>query len=394
MNEVAYSFFDGAAGAFQSERLLQAPQQNQEEQQQQQQYVPTPIESNQEQPFQGGEQNQQQNYYPPQPPQSDELDPNNQQRTELNTPRSGKYYTYTDQTFYDEILTTLHGFEKGKINGATDVGVSDAMASFGFNSILFTVLMVTYEVVYRLMPSIYASRKLHVTDDKKVLELPKSILPLSWVPTVFNASWTTVRNCGGLDAYFFLRFIRLCFRITFVSSCWGMIVLWPVFAGGGGAATGWYYFSMANVPNSSWRLWFPTGFMVLLTIYILFAMDEEFRHYLKLRMEYLAGNVSDELDPQTQHSLIVEELPKELRSDKALYDYFDKMFPNDVHTASVVVNVPDLEKVAAKRKRTGRRLEKSLAYHEATGVRGEHIVGRKRCRLFGIEAFPLKSFGG
>lgn len=151
---------------------------------------------------------------------------------------------------------------------------------------------------------------------------------------------------------------------------------------------------MANVSNSSWRLSFPTGFMILLTVYVLSAMDEEFRHYLDVRMEYLAGGVYDGLDAQAQYSLTVEELPKELRSDKALYSYFDKLFPGLVHNASVVLNVPDLDKVNAKRKRTVRRLEKSVTYHEATGVRGTHIVGRKRCMISGIETFPLRSFGG
>ena len=173
-----------------------------------------------------------------------------------------------------------------------------------------------------------------------------------------------------------------------------MIVLWPVFATGNGGATGWYYFSMANVTNNSWRLWVPTGFMILLTIYVLFAMNEEYRHYLDLRMQYLAEGDSDDMNPQAQHSVMVEELPKELRSDTALKSYFDTVFPGKVHSASVVLNIPELEKISAKRKRTARRLEKSIAYHKATGVRGTHVVGRKRCRFCGIETFPIRSFGG
>jgi len=363
MDGVAYQMFDGAAGFGlpSPERLLQI--------QEDQQHPP-----------------QEQQYYPAAEQQPGHFN------GDLNTHR-GHYYE--DQNFYNEILSKMHGFGDGEVNGATDVGVSDAMASFGFNSFLFIFLMVTYEIVSRMVPSVYRSRKLHVSDDSKVVDIPHSILPLSWVPAVLETSWMTVRKCGGLDSYFFLRFIRMCFRITFVSGLWGMIVLWPVFATGNQGATGWYFFSMANIGNASWRLWFPTCFMILLTIYVLFVMNEEFRHYLDLRMQYLAeGDAAGELNPQAQHSLIVEELPRELRSDTALYEYFDKLFPGQVHSARVVLNIPDLEKVSAKRKRTARRLEKSIAYHEAAGIRGTHVVGTKRCTFLGIETFPIRSFKG
>jgi len=367
MNDIVYHDFDGAAGPGDLSRLLPG-------QGGQGQYYP-PTQQQQQQ----NQQQPQQVYYPP-------ADPN------VERPPSHNQY-YSDQTFYNEVLSSLHGFGGGEINGATDVGVSDAMASFGFNSFLFIFLMIGYEVVSRLAPSVYASRKLHVSDDRKVVDIPKSILPFSWVPTIFGTSWLTVRKCAGLDAYFFLRFIRMCFRITFVSGLWGMVVLWPVFASGDGGATGWYYFSMANVLNGDWRLWFPTGFMVLLTIYVLFAMNEEFQHYLDLRMQYLADGDSD-MNPQVQHSLIVEEIPKALRSDIALYSYFDTLFPGRIHSAAVVLNIPDLEKVAAKRKRANRRLEKSMAYLEAKGARSTHVVGRKRFRICGIETFPVRSLGG
>ena len=88
-----------------------------------------------------------------------------------------------------------------------------------------------------------------------------------------------------------------------------------------------------------------------------------------------------------------------------------------VHSASIVLNIPDLEKIAAKRKRAVRRLEKryddvtislcvgllcpyslflsySIAYYEAKGKRGTHVVGRKRFRCFGVETFPIFGFGG
>jgi len=355
MNDIVYQTFDGAAG-------FELPSPDVRHQQQEQPYYPAD-----QQPVQ---------FNP---------DAHQQER--------GHYYE--DQAFYNEILSKMHGFGSNEVEGATDVDVSDVMVSFGFNSFLFIFLIISYEIVSRMVPSVYQSRKLHVSDDSKVVDIPYSILPLSWVPAVLSTSWLTVRKCGGLDSYFFLRFIRMCFRITFVSGLWGMCTLFPVFGTGNQGATGWYFFSMANIGNASWRLWFPTSFMILLTIYVLFVINEEYRHYLDLRMQYLAeGDNAGELNAQPQHSLIVEEIPRELRSDTALYEYFDNLFPGQVHSACVVLNIPDLEKVCAKRKRTVRRVEKSIAYQEATGTRATHVIGTKRCTFLGIETFPLKTFGG
>ena len=55
-------------------------------------------------------------------------------------------------------------------------------------------------------------------------------------------------------------------------------------------------------------------------------MNEEYKHYLELRMQYLSEGDID-MNPQTQHSLMVEEIPRELRSDRALFQYFDTLYP-------------------------------------------------------------------
>ena len=61
---------------------------------------------------------------------------------------------------------------------------------------------------------------------------------------------------------------------------------------------------------------------------MLHVINEEYQHYLDLRMTYLSEGDVD-MNPQTQHSLIVEEIPHELRSEKALYQYFDTLYPGE-----------------------------------------------------------------
>jgi Cytosolic domain of 10TM putative phosphate transporter len=89
---------------------------------------------------------------------------------------------------------------------------------------------------------------------------------------------------------------------------------------------------------------------------------------------------------------MVENIPVELRSDRALYDYFDQLFPGKIHSASVVLNLPDLEAVSARCHRVCERLEKSIAYYEANGERPTHYVGVPRLTLLGIQSPPLSCF--
>lgn len=155
----------------------------------------------------------------------------------------------------------------GPVHGATDIEVSAVITSLGVNTVIFLLVLSLYEVVWRMVPSVYRSNR---RNTKAILSTDKGgstsslPLPFSWVPSIMRVSWSQVRHLCGMEAYFFLRYIRLCFQVTAVSGLWGTVVLWPIYASGGNGAHGWYHLSMANLESGSWRLWFPTMFMCFL----------------------------------------------------------------------------------------------------------------------------------
>ena len=117
-------------------------------------------------------------------------------------------------------------------------------------------------------------------------------------------------------------------------------------------------------------------------------MKQEYRHFLELRQDFLARG-SAHVHPQHHYSLMVENIPYEMRSERALHEYFEKLFPGKVHSTSIVMKVPDLEEASMRCLRTCRRLEKSIAYLHATGKRATHIVGRGRLSVLGVEMEPF-----
>lgn len=129
-------------------------------------------------------------------------------------------------------------------------------------------------------------------------------------------------------------------------------------------------------------------------------MNVEYKHYVECRMEFLAKGDAH-VDSQQRYSLLVEEIPRQLRSDGALKEYFQQLFPGmkkqstcmphpqprqwkltklanslgKVASTSIVMKVPDLDELCNRRDKVLKRLEKCEAIKEATGRRPAHRVG-------------------
>lgn len=231
-------------------------------------------------------------------------------------------------------------------------------------------------------------RKRTEKESYKLPDVYKSEIPFEWIKPVFNVSWKQVRELCGLDAYFYLRYIRMGLKVTSVSALWSSLILFPVYASGQNGASGWYFFSMANVSQGSPIIWVSVVFLYLFSGFVLFVIKQEYKHFVELRLDFLGKG--DSTDPQHHYSVMVENIPKELKSDSALYSYFDKLFPGKVHSANIILRVPELEALSRRKLRVTRRLEKSIAHFEATGIRPTHITGRCRTMICGIESTPVK----
>ncbi|GMH72624.1 hypothetical protein TrST_g9881 [Triparma strigata] len=307
---------------------------------------------------------------------------------------------------------------KENITAISDVGVEAVILSCYLNGIVFLICGLAFEILRRWLPTIYNGSSYHKPSSRQPPPLPSSLRPSSiWTlwTTVHAVPWHNVLECAGLDAYMFLRYIRLCGRVTSVSAFWGMIILGTVYGTAGGGETGWYRMSMKNIPpiddsppdaddddaaapinhqydaENGLRLWVTVTFMYMLTFYVIYLLSEEYKHFVELRMVYLAKGDPD-ITPQHHYSLRIEDIPPKLKSEKSLFRYFDKLFPGKVHSVSVVLNIPEMDKVMGRRERVRRRLEKAVAIEQATGEAAEHFVGRARCLCCGIESSPIIPF--
>jgi Late exocytosis, associated with Golgi transport/Cytosolic domain of 10TM putative phosphate transporter len=345
-----------------------------------------------------------------------------------DTSYSDSYYGSQSSSSYDSFF---NNYTDPNFSAAKDVSVDAVVASLYFNALAFVCLMIFYELLRHVLPAVYSSKKRldfvnsqqqqhqpsspppssssngtptldattttttttsttdpnHPTStDDDVLNLPDE-RPLDWIRPVLGVPWNTVREMVGLDGYFFLRYIRMNVRITAISTFWIFLIVVPVYYFGGNNETsstsGWYRISAANLSSKSNLMWIPCIVMYFFTGFIFFVIQQEYEHYFNIRQDFLAKG-STHVHPQHHYSVIVENIPDIYQSDVALAKYMESLFPDSVHSAVVVLNVPDLNDASSKCMRSCRRLEKSIAFWHATGKRPTHIVGRGRIRLLGI----------
>ena len=185
---------------------------------------------------------------------------------------------------------------------------------------------------------------------------------LKWVKEINSLKEKEVARLIGLDAYMLLRFTRICRNICFFGVFWGCVILCPIYYTGENTddAEGFYRLTLANVVQSSNRLWAPVVYMYVFSLYFMFLLHKEFARFIKLRAKFFQeGDPS--FSPQTRYSVMVEGIPPACRSSPALKEFFESLFPNNVHSAHVCLRIDDLEHAVSERQEVCERLEKDIA---------------------------------
>lgn len=155
----------------------------------------------------------------------------------------------------------------------------------------------------------------------------------------------------------------------FLTLC-GVAFLVPLYATAGGGLSGWARFTMANIPfqPSAYELWAPVIFAYIFSAYYCRLMQKEYINFMQRRVQYLRA-VDSDTPTQTYYTIMVERVPAVLRSHQSLTAFFDKLFPLQVHSVEIALDLNELDSLAATRRQVRNRLERAIAYWRATNQR-------------------------
>lgn len=197
-----------------------------------------------------------------------------------------------------------------------------------------------------------------------------------WIPNLWRLSDDDMMQIAGLDAYVYLRFVKMMFKIGIACSC-GLVLLLPVYvtAVGNKGVVGINKYSMGNIEQGGLRLWASVGVAYIFTLIFLVYIHREYENFAKARTKFFRG-VDKTLPPQMSYTVIVENVPSEYRSSEKLQEFFDNLFPGEVLFASMAVHLESLNELVKERHDLLVKLEQAHAEWEANGRKSRPKVAK------------------
>ena len=209
------------------------------------------------------------------------------------------------------------------------------------------------------------SPKLRLKRDR--VPVPYTMGFMTWIPHTISISDKELLILVGMDAYIFLRYIRLLCKVMITCSAVSLLILLPIYR------VSWdltklspLTFTMFSAGSPSKALWAPFSLFWLFCIMTIYLLHKEYEYCSYLRQLYMKmGDAS--IPRQTYYSLRLENIPAEFKSDAGLKNYFNYLFPDKVHSAKILFKLPECESLSKIRMDIVRKYEKAVASYEASG---------------------------
>ncbi|KAJ5132033.1 hypothetical protein N7448_006191 [Penicillium atrosanguineum] len=248
-------------------------------------------------------------------------------------------------------------------NGKADSGISiqTFLASLATATVVFVVEFLLFLLLKGKLTRIYQPRTYLVPDRERTEPSPPGLF--RWIGPVFRTSSSEFIQKCGLDAYFFLRYLRMLLKIFVPLGLMIIPVLIPINrVGGKGTSrknatdsssswdvTGLDQLAWGNVkPEHTSRYWAHLVMAVLVIVYVCAIFFDELRGYIRLRQAYMTS-------PQhrlraSATTVLVTAIPPGWHDVDSLDSLFD-VFPGGVRNIWINRNFDDLnEKVKARQK--------------------------------------------
>lgn len=183
-------------------------------------------------------------------------------------------------------------------------------------------------------------------------ELPKGYL--NWVGAFWKIPDSYALQHQSLDSYLFLRFLRVCTTICFVSLIITWVILFPVNATGGGGQSQLEILSYSNIDieSQSNRFFAHTFVGWMIYGFIMYMITRECIFYINVRQAYL-------LTPQyanriSSRTVLFTAVPDDYLDEARLR----QTFGNDaVKHVWIAGDTKDLDKLVEERDKTAMKLE-------------------------------------
>ncbi|KNZ78034.1 hypothetical protein J132_02678 [Termitomyces sp. J132] len=244
---------------------------------------------------------------------------------------------------------------RSDISTATSASTATFVTALVFNAIVFGAELAAFTILRPWFKAIYEPRTYVPPPSKRVLSLGRSLF--LWPIGVFKADYRDIIRTNGLDAYFFVRFLRMMTKILLPIWFFSWVILMPVnsvntFVGND---DGLDRFTFGNIePTKQKRYAAHLILVYFFTAWILYNIRREMKSFVLKRQQFL---VSPAYAKTTQaNTLLVTGIPTKYLSTEALYNTFNDL-PGGVKKVWINRNLKELPDIYDRRLAACNKLE-------------------------------------
>ena len=190
------------------------------------------------------------------------------------------------------------------------------LASLIFNSIIALIVIIIYSILRPKYDYVYQPNFKLLTEflqdkisEKKLTLLKKVTLSSSffaWLTPAFKLNDNELYEVVGFDAFVYLRFVRLCFKVAAFSLPYAAIVLIPINVVDGKGLSGMDLLTLGNIPDESHKLWAHLIGVWMFSLLLYYLLYNEWQVYVKYRQIHLKEQLKH------HYSLLITQLPPEV----------------------------------------------------------------------------------
>lgn len=194
----------------------------------------------------------------------------------------------------------------------------------------------------------------------------------SSIKGIWRWLWTTLRvpdsmvfRIYGIDVWSYLQFLKFCVAVFFVLSIVGVVIYLPVNMTGGNHMKGFNSTGMGNLPPGDKRAYVHLVGVYVVTFFITFLAFKFFKQFTRYRQRY------KKLALLNNFSCMVTNVPlaKGITTSAKLQAFFEKLYPNQVASATLIFNLKPLERKIKDRQAFIEALDRAIAQYQNSGIR-------------------------
>lgn len=243
----------------------------------------------------------------------------------------------------------------GSNRTSTPVSLSGLVATLIPTAVIAGVYFVIFLLLRRSQRRWYAPRSYigSLRESQRTPALPGGFL--NWIGRFWKIPDTVALQTQSLDAFLYLRFIRLTVIISFVGCCITWPILFPVNATGGGGQVQLDILSYSNIDQVNGRNRYYAHALVAWVFlgFVIYTIFRECVYYINLRQAFLVSPFySDRVSSRT---VLFTSVPESFLDERKLR----KVFGSSVLHVWITGDVQKIEKLVEERDKTAYKLEKA-----------------------------------